>query len=184
MSSADHPPLPLRRRGSYVSKQINMDEPLSPEDRRYLIERDRMAEVRANEEKFGKRSGTTGAERRERIEQLRNELAELEAAEAQDANANVADVQPNAQFPHTQGVPPPHGPVDNTPVDGEVPTGARSADEDNYENMSKPELEKELSKRNTDRERVGDEPLNTRGTKAELIDRLRQDDQELAAQEQ
>jgi hypothetical protein len=158
-----------------MSKRIDLGKPLSPEDREYLMNRGRAAEVADNEGRFGRTSGMTMEQRADRIAELEGELAGLRAEQEREANPNLASPTSIASG----------GVKDNTVVDGETPAGAPVSPEDNYEKhpvWTVSKLVDELKERNRDRAEAKQPPLSLTGTKAELIERLREDDKELVEQ--
>jgi len=155
-----------------MAMKIDMDKPLSPEARQYLLDRGRADQVEANEAKHGKQSGLSRAQRDERIVELRAELERLEHENAREDNPNVAN--PLAGIGG--------GVQDNTVVDGQRPEGAPEAQSDDYEDGKKwtaGSLREEVVRRNEERVKDNLEPLATTGSKAELIERLRRDDKEI-----
>jgi hypothetical protein len=141
-----------------VSKDINWDEPLSRFDREYAIGRGLEDKVRKNELKFGTDNPTSD----EQIEEMEAKLSELKAAKAARDNVNVA----RSKF----------GAVDNTEIEGEVPQGASVRHDANYEVMSKAQLVDEIGRRN--KGFAAEDQISTAGTKSELVERLRADDEE------
>lgn len=157
-----------------MSRKIDFSKPLSAEDRQYAIERGMHEQVADNEAEFGKaeNQGKTLDQVREELAQARHKVAELETEETRLANPNVAQPTPApASFPPVGGTAT-VGPVDNTPVDGEVPAGADMVQADEYETWTKADLQDEIEDRN---EKNGTD-MSTSGTKAELIERLRAND--------
>jgi hypothetical protein len=142
-----------------MSRQINEEEPLSAEDRRYLEERGNYALIRRMDEVHG-----TGPEpEAETEESLAARIGELEA-EANDLRGRqtalrIAREQEEANV------------RDNTVVDGQG--GAEEATDD-YEQRSKNELQTEIDGRNEDRDE--EYHISRNGSKAQLIERLRADD--------
>lgn len=177
-----------------MSRQINWDEELSDEDRAWAQQRgdqqwdgksfnERIAE---NDEQFGKEAKTNRMSRSERMADLRstiadsqNELARLEQEQADEDNANKALAGSVGDQAAGLLV------TDNTPVNGEQPVGS-PATKDDYSDTNKwnvPSLKTEIDKRNEERAKDNLELLHKSGTRAELVERLRQDDAELAAGE-
>jgi hypothetical protein len=139
--------------------------------------RDRIA---ANDEKFNKAAKNEAKSREERITELRGlidqhttELERLEREQAEEANPNVSVVPGSDQMGAI---------VDNTGVDGQAPEGApegkQTYADTKYWTVQK--LQEEIASRNPDREAAGLEPLSTSGKRAELVERLMKDDEELA----
>ena len=156
-----------------MSRKINPDEQFDEDTRQYLRDRNRHAEIEANERRFGKSSGMTLEQVRQRILELRAELDRLSEEEERLSNPNVYQPTKSA----TGGV------VDGTHINGEVPDGMKFPAQDDYEtntDWTVNKLRLELEKRNEDRKRAGVEHLPVSGTKAELIERLRQDDRDIA----
>lgn len=138
-----------------MARKIDWEQPLSDEDYDWLVTNGREAEAVASDERHGTkraRGVMTVEDRAARIVELRAELDRLEAEQRLAENPNVAS--------------PATGLVDNTPVDGEKPEGAPTAPEDGYDEMTNEQLRDELRERE----------LSTKGTKAEMIERLREDD--------
>lgn len=161
-----------------MARNIDWDKPLSDEDRAWAIQRDSLRDlISENDAKFGR--DERGFDRPARIAEIRSEmdrlsteLDRLEREQAEEDNTNSA-IQGD---PGTGNVI-----VDNTGVDGQQPTGAPSGPED-YSDTSKwtkAKLEAEIERRNEERKAEGIETLSTRGTRAELVERLMQDDSEL-----
>lgn len=132
----------------------------------------------ANDEKFGRQAKQDGRSRAERLEELRtqiadatNEIARLEAEQAQEENPNVA----------VTGDPAIGLVRDNTAIDGQAPEGA-SEDKEDYSDekyWTKAKLAEEIETRNTERVAQDLEPLSKSGNRAELVERLLKDDEEL-----
>lgn len=140
-----------------MARKIDWEKPLSDEDYDWLVTNGREDEAAASDQKHNTarapRSGMTREQRAERIVALQAELDRLNAEQAAAENPNVAN--------------PATGLVDNTPVDGEAPEGAPSPAGDNYEDKTNEEL----------RDLLRERELSTKGTKAEMVERLREDDQ-------
>jgi hypothetical protein len=162
-----------------VSKEINWDEPLSDFDRQYALDRLMHDKVRENDERFGapeKRSRTLEAVQGE-LAEARQRVMELEAERNRLANPNVATQTPtDGTFPPVTGTAV-VGVSDNTVVDGEKPEGAPEDDADEYDGWTKADLVDEIDERN----KMDNTNISTTGTKAELIERLRADDQRRAS---
>jgi len=142
-------------------RNINWDEPLSPEDRAWAEQRpdipvkdgkkiaDLLAEIDGREAPAKNREERR-AELRTLIADSQNELARLDKA-----------------------------------VNGERPEGAPGQVEqytdEKYWTLNR--LKDELRKRNSDRQSAGENPFPLTGNRSELVERLKRDDEELAAQE-
>ena len=157
-----------------MSRKIDFNKKLSAEDREFLLGNGRTAEVDKNDAEHGVDSSNptmTREQRDERIAALRSELAMLEHLNAVEDNPNLAQ----GGLAGIVG-----GVKDNTVVDGEVPVGAPVEQGDNYETMTVSRLKEELAARNKERFEAELTELSLNGTKAELVERLRQDDREAA----
>lgn len=125
-----------------MSRTIDLTEPLSEEDRQYLLDRGREQQVFANDAKF---SNDPEAIRR-------------------------ALYIPGTSVDKAEGVPEtPDGPLDD---DGES--------EDNYETWTHDALQEEIRRRNAEDDRDEEDHLAVSGNKAELIARLREDDEQFS----
>lgn len=176
-----------------MARNINWSEPLSDEDRVWAEQRldtqsgqDGLTigeQIQKNDEVHGKQAKDARKSRAERLEDLRttiadseNEISRLQQEEADEANANRAlagSVGDRAAGLIVK---------DNTPVNGETPEGAPTGTEDYSDERywTKAKLSETIDNRNTDRQADGLEPLSKSGTRAELVERLRKDDEELA----
>lgn len=173
-----------------MARDIDWDKELSDEDRAWAEQRpDQPAgngmtiaeKLRANDEKFGREQKVASMSRAERLAELRsqmdhaqNEIERLEREQAEEDNANVSvpGGGPNLGSGKV---------VDNTGVDGQSPQGAPEGAE-TYQNekyWTKAKLTEEIQARNEDRVAQDLAPLATTGTRAELVERLIQDDKEL-----
>jgi hypothetical protein len=170
-----------------MAREIDWDKELSDEDRTWAEQRlDAPAgngmtindRIIANDEKFGRRAKDASKTRDERIAELRtvmadaqNEIERLHREAAEEGNPNVA----------VTGDPAVGLVRDNTGVDGERPDGAPEPKEtySNEKVWTKSKLTDELHARNEERTAQGLEPLSTTGTRAELVERLMKDDEEL-----
>lgn len=175
-----------------MSRKINWSEPITDEDREWaeqigdapagfggLTMREA---VQANDVKFGKSELAPELDREERIAELRNAIAvsqnEIERLTVEgnlETNPNLAK----------QGDPKVGLVVDNTGVDGQRPEGSPEPAE-TYENgtyWTKARLAQEIDSRNGDRKAAGLPELATTGNRSELVERLLQDDRELAESE-
>lgn len=139
--------------------------------------------LRANDERFGREAKLASMSREERIAELRsqmadaqNEIERLEREQAEEDNQNVAVL----------GNPEQGGLIrDNTGVDGQPPEGAPEPAQDysdeKYWTIAR--LQEEIDSRNVDRKAAGLEPMSRTGKRAELVERLQQDDKELEESE-
>lgn len=171
-----------------MAREINWDEELSDEDRAWAEQRPDLPagngmtiaqRVAENDEKYGRAEKSAAKSRAERLEELRttiadaeNEMARLQLEESQEANPNVA----------VTGDPSVGLIRDNTAVDGQTPEGAPTGGQDYSDEKywTKAKLADEIKSRNTEREAEGLAPLATTGSRAELVERLMKDDEELA----
>jgi hypothetical protein len=144
-----------------MSREINQDEPLSEEDRKYLEDRGNYALIRRMDEMHG----TAPEPEAETEESLLQQIADREAEVADLRARHTALVLAREQ--QEAGV------KDNTVVDGQ---GGSEAKTDTYDELNKPQLSAEIEKRNTGRD--PEDKMSSSGTKAQLIERLRADDAE------
>lgn len=164
-----------------MSKEINWDEPLSDADREHALQRNMHDKVAENDARFGDERAQQSREGR--LSELKGlvakyqaeiNLLEQEAAEemlARNASA-VGDFKTGNVI------------RDNTGVDGEAPEGSMPVGNDYSDSRwTVDALKKEITDRNGDRAKVNLPPLSLKGTKAELIERLQEDDAEIAASE-
>jgi hypothetical protein len=161
-----------------MSRQINFNEKLNEDDREWLLRNGETQKVQRNDEEFGRKEtdADTDEQVAEKLAAARAEVARLEAEVAnRQAPSNVAQ---GGMAALTGGQVP--GPIDNTVVGDEAPEGAPEPEGDNYEAKTVPELRAILDRKNAARKDDGADPFSTTGTKAELIERIRQDDRELA----
>jgi hypothetical protein len=164
-----------------MARNIDWDQPLSKEDREWAKQRDWLHEkIQENDRVFG---GGETISRVDRIAQIRTEMdqlgAELQRLEGEEAaSAEYARNVAVAGDPKTGNVI-----VDNTGVDGQKPEGSPDAAEtyDDTKKWTNAKLQAEIERRNVDRKRDGLEELSTRGNRSELVERLLEDDRELAA---
>lgn len=110
------------------------------------------------------------------IAEAQNEIDRLETEQANEDNQNFA-----------VGGDPANGTAifDNTGVDGQAPVGAPS-DKETYADpkyWTVGRLQQEIDSRNPERKAAGLEEISTQGKRAELVERLLKDDEELAAAE-
>lgn len=165
-------------------REINWDEPLSDEDRRWAEQRpdapagngmtvaQRLAALDAE---HGYENGKSPEQRmqelRATIADAQNELERLEREQSEAGNPNASQT----------GDPRSGIVVDNTPVNGEKPEGAPEAKEDysDTKRWTVSALKSEIEDRNEDRVRDNLEPMSTHGNRSELVERLLQDDREL-----
>jgi len=175
-----------------MARQIDWTKPLSDEDRTWAEQRLDMAagngmtigqRIEENDLEHGKAAKDAKKSRAERMADLRtiiadatNELARLEQEQIDEDNRNVAL---SGDFSTGGTI------VDNTPVNGEKPEGASTAVE-TYEDKrwTVSALQTEIDKRNEERAEASLPPLNRTGTKSELVERLMEDDREIAADSQ
>jgi hypothetical protein len=171
-------------------RNINWDEPLSPEDRAWAEQRpdipvkdgkkiaDLLAEIDGREAPAKNREERR-AELRTLIADSQNELARLDKEEADEINRNVALAGSVGDQEAGLIV------RDHTAVNGERPEGAPGQVEqytdEKYWTLNR--LKDELRKRNSDRQSAGENPFPLTGNRSELVERLKRDDEELAAQE-
>lgn len=140
-----------------MSRKIDLDQPLSDDDRMYLQERDRYREIEENDRRFGARPKRDDSNLEDQIAELEEQLAVLRSRKVQ---RDLAAEQ------ETVGV------KDNTVVNGE---GGLEEEEDNYDDLNLQQLKDEIAKRNTDRD--PEDRISMAGKKAELVERLREDDE-------
>lgn len=170
-----------------MAREINWDEELSDEDRSWAEQRpDHPAggnmtvgqRLRANDEKFGREAKEASMTRAERIAELRsqmasaqNEIERLETEQAAEDNPNVA----------VTGDPASGLVRDNTVVDGQTPDGAPEGGEDysDQKYWTVARLQQEIESRNVERTSQNLEAMPTTGKRAELVERLMKDDEEL-----
>lgn len=148
-----------------MSREVDLDQPLSEEDRQYLQDRGKHADIRANDERFG---GPV----EEDEEALDNKIMDLEEQAAVLRARKAALVAAREQ--EEAGV------TDRTVVNGE---GGDEPDDD-YDDpaWTKAKLQAEIEKRNEDRDDDG--KMSSAGTKAQLVERLRADDEEYGEDEE
>lgn len=175
-----------------MAREIDWSKPLSDEDRVWAEQRLDTAsgqdgltigeQIAKNDEEHGKAAKDAKKSRAERIQDLnteianaQNEISRLAQEQADEDNANVARAGSLGDQAAGLGV------VDNTPVDGERPEGAPTNTEDysDTKRWTVPSLQAEIDRRNDD-----GADLKRTGTRAELVERLRQDDEELAKAEE
>lgn len=174
-----------------MARKINWSEPLSDEDRAWVEQRpDQLDDgislrerLEAHDVEFNKIGKDVSKSRQERLQELRamvndgvNEIARLEKEEADEANQNKAlagSVGDQAAGLIVR---------DNTPVNGEVPQGAPTEIEDYSDETywTKAKLQEEIDSRNNELKAQGLDTMPRTGTRAELVERLRKDDEELA----
>lgn len=140
-----------------------------------MTNRERLAE---NDQRYGREAKDVAKTRDERLAELRSHIAEaqneierLEREAAEEGNPNVA----------VTGDPAVGLVRDNTGVNGETPEGAPEGKE-TYENQTYwtvARLQEEIDTRNVDRKASGLEAMPRTGKRAELVERLMQDDEEL-----
>lgn len=176
-----------------MAREIDWTKPLSDEDRAWAEQRLDMPagnnmnmreRIEANDQEHGREAKQTAQTRQERLEEIRAEMAALENEQTRLTLEQAEEDRQNAAFSGTPadaraGL----GFVDNTPVNGETPVGATPNTTDDYEARTVPDLQLLIEGRNRQRQEDGLAPLSVNGRKAELIERLREDDRELAAAE-
>jgi hypothetical protein len=135
--------------------------------------------LRANDERFGREAKLASMSRAEQISELRSQIADaqntierLEREQAEEDNRNVSVI----------GDPEKGGLIrDNTGVDGEAPEGApqpaQTYSDEKY--WTVPKLQEEIDSRNVDRKAAGLVAISKSGKRAELVERLLKDDEEL-----
>jgi hypothetical protein len=138
--------------------------------------------LRANDEKYGREAKQASMSREERISELRtqmadaqNEIERLEREQAEEANPNVA----------VTGDPAIGLIRDNTGVDGQPPEGApdTTPDYSDEKYWTVARLQEEIDSRNVDRKAANLDAIPRTGKRAELVERLQQDDKELEESE-
>lgn len=172
-----------------MAREIDWSKPVEGDDRTWAEQRrDAPAgfgmtvgqRLDQNDIEHGTASKKASQTRSERMGELRsiiadsqNELSRLEQEQADEDNANRAFTGDMA----TGNVI-----ADNTVVNGETPEGAPQG-EVNYsgKEWNHSTLQAEIDKRNEERAEAGLEPLARTGSKSELVERLQQDDREIAA---
>lgn len=173
-----------------MARKIDWSKPVSDEDRAWAQQRldttsgqDGLTigeQLERNDIEHGKASKDSKKTRAERLDDLRTTIAnaenemsrlQLEQAEEDRQNAAFSGTPEDAR----KGL----GFVDNTPVEGEAPQGADTGKK-NYSNWTVPDLQQEITLRNDDRKQAGVEPLSIHGKKSELVERIEQDDREIA----
>lgn len=160
-------------------RKIDWDKPLSADDKAWALQRDMHDKVAENEARYGKGDMPEGAKRDERIEELRSEITERQNELDLLLAAKADDEQLGG--PPVRGVP---TVTTGTFTEGEASQTGQDP-ERRYEDPSwtKERLVAEIEKRNEERRQDDLPELSTRGTKAELVERLMQDDREIAESE-
>lgn len=167
-----------------MAREIDWDKPLTEEDRAWAEQRRDMPsgrdgltigqQIEKNDEQHGKVAKDAAKSRAERMDDLRsmiadaeNELSRLQQEEIDERNANVAVAGALGEGRVV---------TDNTPVNGERPEGAPEVkdDYDDTKRWTVDALKAEINRRN---EEGAD--LKLSGTRSELVERLRKDDEEL-----
>lgn len=179
-----------------MARDINWNEPLSDEDRAWAEQRldqhgpggRKFADlIQANDEEHGKAAKDASKSRDERREELRtiiadaqNELERLDREEVEEINRNTALAGSVGDREAGLIV------RDNTPVNGERPEGSPEPVQDYSDEKfwTKNKLTDELRGRNSEREQAGLSPLPVTGTRSELVERLKKDDEEILAEQQ
>jgi hypothetical protein len=171
-----------------MSRDINWEEPLSDEDRVYLEHRlDAPAgfggmniaqAIEANDAKHGRAEKAQALSREERITELRTIIADAQNEMERLVTEGNLETNPNLG---KQGDPAVGLVVDNTGVDGERPEGSPEPipDYSDVKYWTVPKLQEEISARNVDRKAAGLDEISTTGKRAELVERLQKDDEEL-----
>lgn len=159
-----------------MARVIDWNKPLSAEDKQYALQRDMHDKVAVNEAKFGRADLPAGAERDQRIEELRAELTERQnelemllqakAKEENEGGEAVRGGQTGSAGTFTEG---------DKSQTGDDPVRRYDTAE-----WTVPKLQAEIGRRNEERKNEELPELSTRGTKAELVERLMQDDKEIA----
>lgn len=172
-------------------RKIDWSKPLSDEDRAWAVQRGDMQDdgltlnerIAANDEEHGKEAKDAKKSRAERMDDLRstiadaeNELARLQQEQIDEDNRNTALAGSLGDQAAGLIV------RDNTPVNGERPEGAPVSGETYADEKvwNKARLGEEIDRRNDERKADGLEPISKSGTRAELVERIRKDDEEIA----
>ncbi len=176
-------------------RDIDWSKPLSDEDRVWVEQRlDKQSgkdgltlgeQLTKNDQEHGREAVEAKKSRAERISDLRtainnsqNEIERLEREQAEEDNRNAALAGTLGDRANGLLV------KDNTPVNGERPEGAPEA-QDDYDDEKKwnvAALRAEIDKRNE--ELPAEERIAKNGNRSELVERLRKDDEALAAAEE
>jgi hypothetical protein len=162
-----------------MSKEIDWEKPLSDEDREYALQRNLHAQVQANDARFGDGEAPE-PNREERIAELRGLVAKyqaeinlLEQEQAEEVTARNASAVGDFKTGNVVR--------DQTGVDGEAPEGSLPVGNDYTDSRwTVDALKAEIVNRNGERAKDSLPPLSLKGTKAELIERLQEDDESLA----
>ena len=158
-----------------MSKQLNFDEPLSDDDRQHAINRGLIAEVDANDKRFKFREDTTSVDNptdtgQAYSVQQATGLTGNEPSGTSDrltvSGLGAADVNANQPVPGTAE----HDALVAEQQEGEDTPTEDSPEGTDYESWSLSQLQAELGKRE----------LSKSGNKAELVSRLKADDEESA----
>jgi hypothetical protein len=173
-----------------VAREIDWSQEISDEDRIWLEQRPDMPagdgktnaqRLAENDEQYGKAAKDNAKSREERIADLRaaiadatNEIERLEREMAEEGNPNVA----------VTGDPAVGLVRDNTGVDGQTPDGAPTGKEtySDEKYWTKAKLAEEIDNRNVERTEQGLEPISRSGNRAELVERLLKDDEEIESE--
>lgn len=169
-----------------MARTIDWSKPLSDEDRAWAAQRgDQQFDgksfnqlISENDVEHGKEAKDSKKSRAERMDDLRSSIADAENELSRLQQEQVDEDNRNAALAGSLGDQAKGLIVrDNTPVNGETPEGS-STQAENYSDekyWTKAKLSEEIDRRNAD----GAE-LSKTGSRAELVERLRQDDEELA----
>ena len=172
-------------------RQIDWSKPLSDEDRAWAEQRGDLVvdgeplrdKIARNDQENGIEAKKASQTREERIKEIDAEMAQLQNEKERLINEQAEEDRVNRAFGGTPddarlGL----GFVDNTGVDGKLPEGAPEPEQDysdeKYWTVAR--LQQEIDNRNRDREADGVELLARTGKRAELVERLQQDDREVA----
>jgi hypothetical protein len=155
-------------------RKIDWTKKLSADDKAWALQRDMHDKVAANEAEFGSGQMPEGAERDKRIDGLRAQITDLDN-ELQMLLAAKADEE-QLGGPAVRG--------SETVTTGTFTEGEASQTGDPKNRYNTPEwtadkLKAEIESRNEERAKEDLPLLSTAGKKAELVERLMQDDREI-----
>jgi hypothetical protein len=173
---AEPPALSHSQEEGVVARNIDWEKPLSAEDKAYALQRDMHDKVAENEAKYGRADMPAGAERDQRIEELGRQITERQ---------NELDMLLHKKA-EDEGLGGPAVRGGETVTSGTFTEGDKSqTGQDPVRHYDGPEwtlakLQAEIAKRNEERAAEEIPELSARGTKAELVERLMQDDKEIA----